>query len=257
MAFEDYSQHPKLEYALRMADTTLILGHRLSEWCGHGPVLEQDIAITNIALDLVGQSRMYYQYAGELEGKGRSEDDLAYHRDEMDFRHPFLVEQPNGHWGTTLMRQCIFDVFHRLFLIELREQKEDQHFSAIAEKSLKEVNYHAKYSGEWVIRLGQGTEESHGKMQDALDALYKYSGELITPDNLDEKAAAEGFGVDLTQIAEPFQEQFNQIMQKAGLEIPKDTYMHVGAKAGVHSEHLGYILAEMQSVQRAHPGLEW
>jgi ring-1,2-phenylacetyl-CoA epoxidase subunit PaaC len=257
MAFEDYSKKPLLEYTLRLADTTLILGHRLSEWCGHGPVLEQDIAITNIALDLVGQARMYYQYAGEIEGQGRDEDDLAYHRDEMDFRHPFLVEQPNGHWGTTLMRQCLFDTFHQLFLQEMAAHSSDTHLQGIANKSLKEVNYHAKYSSEWVVRLGQGTSESHEKMQNALESLWKYSGELVTPDEVDENAVNEGFGVDIDALRPHYYDRLSNILERAGLTPPENTHMHTGGKGVVHSEHLGYILAEMQSVQRAHPGLTW
>lgn len=257
MAYEDYSTQPKFEYVLRLADTSLILGHRLSEWTGHGPVLEQDIAITNIALDLVGQARLYYQYAAKIEGKGRTEDDLAYHRDHMDFRNPFLVEQPNGHWGTTLMRSCIFDTFHQLFLHQLIGHSNDEHLVGIAQKSLKEVNYHQKYSSEWVIRLGDGTAESHEKMQTALDQLWRYSGELITPDTLDQKAVEDGFGVDLGSISSAFRQKLDAVFAEATLEIPNDTYMQTGAKAGLHSEHLSYILAEMQSVQRAMPGLSW
>lgn len=257
MAYEDYSDNPLFEYTLRLADTTLILGHRLSEWTGHGPVLEQDVAITNIALDLIGQSRMYYQYAANVEGKGRDEDHLAYHRDGMDFRNPFLVEQPNGHWGTTIMRQCIFDVFHQLFLHAMIEKSNDKQLKAIAKKSLKEVNYHAKYSSEWLYRLGDGTEESHQKMQDVLDKLWKYSGELVTADKLDKKAAEMGFGVDVDKLKDPYFNRLEKIIRKATLEIPENTHMQQGGKSGTHSEHLGYILAEMQSVQRAYPGLKW
>lgn len=257
MAYEDYSDNPLLEYTLRLADTTLILGHRLAEWTGHGPVLEQDVAITNIALDLIGQSRMYYQYAAKVEDKGRDEDDLAYHRDEMDFRNPFLVEQPNGHWGTTIIRQCIFDTFHQLYLHEMIENTNDKHLRAIARKSLKEVNYHAKYSSEWTIRLGDGTEESHQRMQNALNQLWKYSGELVTADELDKEADENGFGIDLAKVEAPFFKKLEKIMDRATLEIPEVSHMHTGAKSGTHSEHMGYILAEMQSVQRAHPGLKW
>lgn len=257
MAYEDYSGNPLFEYSLRLADTTLILGQRLSEWCGHGPILEQDVAITNIALDLIGQSRMYYQYAAQVEGKGRSEDDLAYHRDEMDFRNPYLVEQPNGHWGQTLMRQFLFDTFHQLFLANMIEQTSDDHLRAIARKSIKEVNYHTKYSSEWVLRLGDGTEESNQKMQEGLDLSWKYTGELVTPDPLDEKALELGFGVDVSQLRESYYNRLTDLLDKAKLKIPEVEHMQTGAKAGRHSEHLGYILAEMQSVQRAYPGLKW
>lgn len=245
-----------LDYILRIADNALILGQRLSEWCGHGPVLEQDIAITNIALDLVGQARSYYQYAAILDDTGKTEDDFAYLRDVLAFRNILLVEQPNQDFAYTIVRQFLFDAFHYHFLQELLISKDDQ-LAAIAEKAIKEVTYHLRYSSEWMIRLGDGTAVSHQKMQTALDDLWMYSNEALIPDELDRKMAANGLGVDLIKIQPLVQAKISNIIKESTLEIPKNSWMQSGGKKGQHSEHLGYILAEMQFLQRTYPGQEW
>lgn len=247
---------PLTEYVLRCADNTLILGHRISEWCGHGPVLEQDIALTNMALDLLGQSRMYLKYAAELLGPDETEDSIAFLRDGMQFRNSLLVEQPNGDFAHTIVRSFIFDAFHFYFTQKLVESK-DQTLSDIASKSLKEIIYHRKFSSEWTIRLGDGTEESHSRMQTALDNLWRYKGELLTPDKLDNEMTEKGIGVDLDEIAPEVDDYLSEILKRANLMIPKDTFMHQGGKKGLHSEHLGYILTELQFMQRAYPGLNW
>lgn len=243
-------------YALRIADNNLILGQRLSEWCGHGPVLEQDIALTNIALDLMGQARSWLQYAGELEGKGRTEDDLAFLRDERAFYNVLLVEQPNTDFAYTIVRQFLFDVFHYYFN-EALVQSKDEKAAAIAAKSLKEITYHLRFSSEWVIRLGDGTKESHEKMQNAVNDLWEYSGELLEADTLDQEMLAAGIGPDLEKIALLYHNKVKEILQEATLELPSVAFFQTGGKQGKHSEHLGPMLAEMQFLQRAYPGMEW
>ncbi len=245
-----------LNYILRLADNAMILGQRLSEWCGHGPILEQDIAITNIALDFIGQARNLYQYAAEVEGKNRTEDDFAFLRDPLDYKNVLLVEQPNGNWGQTIMRQFLYDSFNFYFYNNLKNSTDTQ-LAAIAEKSLKEIKYHLRYSSEWVVRLGDGTEESHQKMQTALDDLWMYSGELCTPDALDEEMYKAGIGVDLAAIQPLYQEKINTTFAKATLQIPDNNWMQSGGKQGKHSEHLGFILTEMQYMQRTYPNVEW
>jgi len=234
----------------------MILGQRLSEWCGHGPILEQDIAITNIALDFIGQARNLYQYAAELEGEGRTEDDIAFLRDPLDYKNVLLVEQPNGNWGQTIMRQFLYDSFNFYLYNELTNST-DKRISAIAEKSLKEIKYHLRYSSEWVVRLGDGTEESHKKMQTALEELWMYSGELCTPDALDTQMLEAGIGADLNKIRPLWQEKIDTTLTKATLQKPDNSWMQSGGKQGKHSEHLGFILAEMQFMQRTYPSMEW
>ncbi|TXB67555.1 1,2-phenylacetyl-CoA epoxidase subunit PaaC [Phaeodactylibacter luteus] len=245
------------EYLLRLGDNALILGHRLSEWCGHGPVLEQDIAMTNIALDQVGQARSLLQYAAQIEGEGRTEDQLAYTRDVMQFRNLLLVEQPNENFAHTIVRQFFFDAFNFPLYQGLARSK-DEHLKAIAEKSLKEITYHLRYSSEWVIRLGDGTPESHKKMQDAVDELIIYTGELTTADEVDLMMAEAGIAPALEQVHTAFDERLNAVLQEATLNRPKPSYMQSGGKDGrMHTEYLGYILAELQFVQRAYPNMEW
>jgi len=239
-----------------MGDNALILGQRLSEWCGHGPVLEQDIAITNIALDLMGQARSLLQYAAELEGKGRDEDQIAFLRDAWDFRNVLLVEQPNEDWAYTITRQFFFDAYHFYFLERLVESA-DAHLAAIAAKSLKEVTYHLRYSSEWMIRLGDGTDVSHQKMQTAVDDLWMYTGELLEMNEVDEILIAEGIGVDLNLIKPLYDQKITDILTEATLQKPTGTWMQTGGKVGRHTEHLGYILADMQFVQRAYPNSKW
>ena len=246
----------KYKYILRIADNTLILGQRIAEWCGHGPVLEQDIAMTNIALDLIGQARSLYQYAAELEGKGRTEDDIAYLRDAWDFYNVLLVEQPNQDFAHTIVRQFLFDSFNFYFYQELL-QSSDTHLAAIAEKSIKEVTYHLRYSSEWMIRLGDGTEESHERMQVALDKLWSFSEEALIADELDQKMLEAGIGIDLSKIKPLVDQKRKAIISEATLTLPENSWMQSGGKNGEHTEHLGFILAEMQYLQRAYPGMEW
>ncbi|MEN0003993.1 MAG: 1,2-phenylacetyl-CoA epoxidase subunit PaaC [Bacteroidota bacterium] len=246
----------KLAYLLRMGDNALILGQRLSEWCGHGPILEQDIAITNIALDLMGQARTIFGQVAELEGKGRSEDELAFLRYEREYRNVLLVEQPNEDFAHTIVRQFLFDAFHYPFYEALLESR-DETMVALAGKAIKEVTYHLRYSSEWMIRLGDGTEVSHQKMQDALDHLWAFSGELYTPDALDEQLAAAGIGVDLEVLKAKYLAKVSDILAQATLRQPESEWMQAGGKQGRHTESMGYILAEMQYMQRAYPGLEW
>jgi ring-1,2-phenylacetyl-CoA epoxidase subunit PaaC len=245
-----------LDYTLHLADNALILGHRLSEWCGHGPILEQDIAITNIALDFIGQSRMLYQYAAEIEGKGHTEDDLAYFRNSEQFRNVLLVEQPNDDWGYTIIRQFLYDAYNFYFHKELIKSK-DERLAAYAEKSLKEITYHLRWSSEWVIRLGDGTVESHSRIQNALDDYWAFFGELLTPNETDTILAKEGIAVDLAYIKPMVEQKIDEILTLATLKKPTTTWFQSGGKGGRHTEYLGYILAEMQSVQRAYPGNEW
>jgi len=246
----------KFEYLLRLGDNALILGQRLGEWCGHGPILEQDIALTNIALDFIGQARHWLTYAGEIEGQERSEDDLAYQRDAWDFRNVLLVEQPNKDLAYTIIRQFLFDAFNYALHQELCESN-DQQIAAIARKSLKEISYHLRYSSEWTIRLGDGTDLSRQKMQTALNDLWMFSGELIQPDDLDWKMTKAGIGADLEKIAPLYQKRLHSIFKQATLHIPENDWMQSGGKTGRHTEHLGYILADLQFVVRAYPGAEW
>lgn len=247
-----------IQFCLHRGDSNLILGQRLGAWCGHGPVLEQDIALTNIALDLVGQARSYYQYAAELAGKGQTEDDLAYLRNEREFMNPLLCEMENGDWGMTVMRQFLFDTHHFLLLQELRTSADD-HLAAIATKSLKEVTYHRRWSSEWVIRLGDGTDESKRRMQAAIDTLWRFSGELTSSAPVDEAAFSFGLSPKPETLAAPYLEEVKQVLAKARLNLPdvSPAAMRTGGKKGIHTEKLGFLLAEMQYLQRAYPGAEW
>ena len=243
-------------YILRMADNALIMGQRLGEWCGHGPILEQDIALTNFSLDYIGQARNLYSYAAELEGKGKSEDDLAFLRDEESFYNTLLVEQPNGNWGQTIVRQFLFDAFNYYFHLELCKSSDEQ-LAAIAAKSIKEISYHLRFSSEWVIRLGDGTELSHQKMQTALDSLWMYSGELLEADDIDKEMANKGIAPNLEVIRPLYEQKIKEIFKLATLSIPENAWMQSGGKQGRHTEHLGHLLSEMQYLQRSYPGLEW
>jgi ring-1,2-phenylacetyl-CoA epoxidase subunit PaaC len=249
-------QNQLSEYVLRLGDNALILAQRLSEWCGHGPVLEQDIALTNIALDLLGQARMFLSYAAEIEGEGRTEDDLAYFRQANEFRNLLLCEQPNTDFAHTIVRQFFFDVFNFLNLQGLTKSQ-DERLRAIAEKALKEATYHLRFSSEWMVRLGDGTELSNQKMQAAVDALWMYAGESCTPDAVDEAVAQAGISPDLATFAPIWHKKVAEILEEATLQLPSETWMQRGGKQGKHSEHLGYILAEMQHLQRSYPGNVW
>lgn len=243
-------------YVLQHADNCLILGQRLAEWCGHGPILEQDIAMTNISLDLIGQCRMSYQYAADIQGEGKSEDEIVAFRDAWDYRNVLLVEQPNGDFAQTIFRQFLFDTYSVHFYEMLMESKDEQ-LAAIAAKSHKEALYHIKWSGDWVIRLGDGTEESHNRMKAAVEELWSYSGELTKPNETETKANEEGYGVDLSILKVRRDAKIREVMTEATLEIPESTYSHAGGKDGRHTEHLGYILSDLQFLQRAYPGQEW
>ena len=247
----------KIAYLLRQGDNALILSQQLSQLCGKGPALEEDMALTNVALDLLGQTRMWLTYAGELEGKGRDEDQLAYHRYAIDFRNVLLVEQPNASYAETMMRQFLFDSWH-YFLMRGLLQSTDPRIAEIAEKSFKEVTYHLRRSGDLVVRLGDGTDLSHKKMQAALDDLWMYSGEVFIYDEIDNAMVEQGIAPKLEDLRAAFLDHVNDILTEATLTMPSpDAWMQRGGKTGRHSEHLGFILAEMQFLQRAYPGAEW
>ncbi|MEY3368303.1 MAG: phenylacetate-CoA oxygenase, PaaI subunit [Bacteroidota bacterium] len=245
-----------LNYLLQMGDNALILGHRLGEWCGHAPELEIDMALTNLALDFTGQARTIYQQVAVLEGQGRTEDDLAYLRDAWEFRNVLLVEQPNGDFAHTIVRQCLYDCFNYL-LYEALCSSRDEWMVAFASKSIKEIAYHQRFSTEWMLRLGDGTETSHQKMQAALNNLWIYAGELVSPNQVDIEMCEKGFGPDLDRIRPLYFEKLHELIAKATLTSPSVEWMQQGGKEGKHSEHLGHLLAEMQFLQRAYPGLEW
>lgn len=244
-------------YTLHLADNALILAQRNSEWCGHGPILEQDIAITNISLDLIGQARSLFQYAAEGR-EDATEDSLAYLRDIRAYKNCLLVELPNGDWAQTVLRQFFFSTY-QYFLYQRLQQSADATLAAIAEKSLKEVTYHVRWSSEWVIRLGDGTEESGRRMLHALDELWSFTGELFTPASYEMEAVKLGIGVDINAIKPAWEQRVNEIFAEATLPSPttEGVWMQSGGKTGVHTEHMGFILAEMQSMQRAYPGCEW
>jgi ring-1,2-phenylacetyl-CoA epoxidase subunit PaaC len=247
---------PLVEYLLRIGDDRLILGHRMSEWTGHGPILEEDIATANIALDLIGQAAQFLKLAGEVEGAGRDEDALAYFRDGVKFRNSLLVELPKGDFGDTMVRQFLFDAYSVLQLEALTKCGHET-LAAIAAKALKEDKYHLRHSSEWVVRLGDGTEESHKRVQASLDRLWKYTGELFVSDDIDAAVAALGVSVDLAGIKARWDAVVNDVLARATLTRPVDGPMQTGGRRGRHTEHLGHLLATMQSVARAHPGATW
>lgn len=244
------------QYILQLSDDSLILGQRLGEWCGHGPALEIDMALTNLSLDLFGQARSLYQYGAEIEGKGRSEDDLAYLRDAWDFRNCLLVEQKNGDFARTVVRQFFFDVYQYFLYLELKESK-DGMISAIAAKSHKETAYHLRFSREWMKRLGGGTEESHSRLQESVTELWRFTDELCQSTPVDHEMMQRGIGADLEVVKKEWTSQVNDILDETGIDLPEKTVMQYGGRKGVHTEHLGFILAEMQIMQRTYPGQEW
>ncbi|HEX4875448.1 MAG TPA: 1,2-phenylacetyl-CoA epoxidase subunit PaaC [Chitinophagaceae bacterium] len=246
----------KTDYILHLADDALILGQRNSEWCGHGPILEQDIAITNISLDLIGQARSLYQYAAQLKADGSTEDSLAYLRTEREFKNCLLVEQPNGDpitigWAQTILRQFLFSAY-QYYLYQYLQSNSDATIAAIAEKSIKEVSYHLRWSSEWVIRLGDGTEESHNRIIKALEELWRYTGELFIPAPYEQE-----LGIDVTSLKNDWYDKVRTVFEQATMSVPENVYMQTGGKTGTHTEHLGYILADLQYMQRAFPGCEW
>ena len=249
-------QQSLYEYLLLLGDNPMILGHRLSELCGHGPSLETDIALTNISLDLFGQVRNYFQYAARVRGEDKTEDDIAFLRYEHQYRNVLLVEQPNTNFAHVIGRQFLFDAYHQLLLEQLVDSRDEQ-IAAIAAKSLKEVKYHYRFSSEWVLRLGDGTEESHHKMQEAIDHLWPYSGELIEASDLEKQMQQEGIGADIDLLGKKYQDRIRQTVRRAALTVPEVSWFQRGGKSGVHTEQLGYILSELQYMQRAYPGMTW
>lgn len=250
------TQEALFEYTLRRADDTLILGHRLSEWCGHGPILEEDIALTNLALDLIGQSTEFFEYAATVENKDRTADDLAFLRIEREYKNVLLVEQPNGDFGKTIVRQFFFDHFQHLLFERLMQSKDEQ-IAAIAAKSIKEVKYHLKHSSEWVIRLGDGTDESHNRVQESVTDLARFTDELFYQDQVDELLIEEGIAVDTAEFKEEYYDNIKAVLNQATLELPKENWQLNGGRKGVHSEYLGFLLTELQYMQRTYPGMEW
>ena len=247
---------PATRYVLRLADTCLILGQRLSEWCGHGPIIEEDIALTNTALDLIGQSRALLTHAATLDGQGHDEDQLAFLRDERDYLNLTLVELPRGDFAFTVLRNAMVATFLKL-MWERLAQSSDATLAAIAGKALKEARYHQQHAGDWVVRLGDGTAESHRRMEVALKTLWPYTAELFDADEVDADAAATGLGPSWAELREPWLAELQLLLDEATLALPAATRFRSTAKRGVHSEHMGYLLAEMQYLQRAYPGGVW
>jgi len=244
------------QYALMLGDSPLILGHRLSELCGHGPSLETDMALTNISLDLLGQVRHYFQYVACVKGEGVTEDDLAFLRYEPDYRNVLLAEQANTDFAYVIGRQFLFDAYHLPLLEQLMEST-DNHLAAIAAKSIKEVRYHIRFSSEWVKRLGAGTEESHRRMQKAIAALWHFTPELFQETDLEREMKEAGIGADLAKVKVQYDQTIQEVLQAANLSLPAETHPQFGRKKGVHSEQLGFILADLQYMQRAYPNMTW
>ena len=243
-------------YLLRLADDRLVLGHRLSEWCGHGPILEEDIALANVSLDLIGEATLLLKLAGETEGQGRNEDALAYFRDSADYRNALMVELPKGDFGFTIVRQLFFSVYS-LLQMDALTRTSNRDLAGIAAKAVKESRYHVRHSAEWVVTLGDGTDESHLRAQRAVDDLWRYTGELFMADAIDREVSDAGLGVNPETLAERWHEEVGKTLERATLTIPSVTYMQRGGRDGKHTEHLGHMLAEMQIVARSHPGATW
>ncbi len=247
---------PLFQLCLRMGDSALILGHRVSEWCGHAPILEEDIAMANTALDLIGQTQMWLGLAAEVEGQGRTADDLAYRRDAAEFCNLLLVERPNGDFGATLMRQFLFDAWHHEMLKALAASSDDR-VVAIAQKAVREVAYHLERSADLVIRLGDGTDQSHRRMQKALDGHWTWAAEAFVADDTDAAIVQAGLMPDPASLRPAFDATVNEVLEAATLTRPDNDFAHQGGKSGRHTEHLGHILATMQFLPRAYPDAEW
>ena len=246
-----------LDLTLSLADDKLILGHRLSEWCGHGPYVEEDLALANIALDLLGAAQSLYNYAAELHPDYKTADDFAYMRDDLDFKNAQLLEQPNEDYAHTMLRQFFYDTYDMFILSEISKSKDDQ-LKAIAEKSLKETKYHWRHSSEWILRFGDGTEESHNRTTKAVNELWTYTGDLFSEDEAYEELKNAGIAPDMQLVKLNWLQKVKEIFQKATLEMPDpDAFMRTGGRSGFHTEHLGYILSEMQFLKRTHPEAEW
>lgn len=256
MELKEQDSRLRGNYILGIADNSLILGQRLGELCGHGPNLETDIALTNISLDLFGQVRSYYQYAAKLMGDNATEDSIAFLRKERDYVNVLLVEQPNTDFAYVMARQFLYDVYHLLMLQELQKST-DLTLSAIATKSIKEVSYHQRFSSDWIKRLGDGTEESHQRMQNAINDLWTYTDELFHQTDADKAMVKQGIGVDVSKLKNTYYEHVKEVLEEATITIPDNPYFQKGGKQGIHSEHLGYLLNDMQFMQRNYPNMEW
>ncbi len=250
------SETPLVLYVLRRADDALILGHRLSEWCGHAPMLEEDMALSNIALDLIGQARELYSYAAKVEGKDNDEDKLAYLRDVRQYRNLLLVEQPNGDFAQTMVRQLFYSAFADLYWRTMMSSQ-DATLAAIAAKSEKESAYHLRHASEWIIRLGDGTEESHRRAQAAIDHLWAFTGEMFAVDDDERHLIDAGIAIDPASLRGRWLATLSDVVGEASLELPQNDWMQQGGRCGRHSEHLGHLLSELQSMQRTFPGLTW
>jgi len=249
-------QHDRFQYIVRLGDDRLVLGHRLSEWCGHAPILEEDIALANISLDLIGQANLLLTQAATLEGAGRDADALAYLRDSLDFRNALLVELPKGDFAVTIARQFLFSVYAMLQSEALKSSSDSQ-LAGIAAKMHKESRYHVRHSGDWMLKLGDGTDDSHERLQRAVNDLWRYTGELFLSDDLEQRLVAEKFAVDSTSLESRWRAAVDDVLARAGITVPQVTWMQRGGRSGQHTEHLGLMLAEMQVLQRQHPGATW
>jgi ring-1,2-phenylacetyl-CoA epoxidase subunit PaaC len=250
------TQEALFKYILRIGDTNLILGQRLSEWTGHGPFLEEDLALTNITLDITGAAKSLLEYAALVEGKGRTEDDLAFLRNDRQFFNVQITELPNGDYARTIARQVLVDCFDFYFYQELAKSK-DETLAGIAQKSLKEVTYHLRHTSVWLERFGDGTEESHNKVQLALNELWQYTNELFEMNEVDELLIKEGIAVDLNLVKSKWEKHILELVEKSTLTIPENVFMQTGSRKGLHTEHLAFILAEMQALPRMYPDAKW
>lgn len=250
------SNEALINYCLRLGDSALILGQRMAEWCSNGPTLEEDLAMSNIGLDLFGQSRTMLSYAGELGGKGLSEDDLAFKRNEREYYNVLLSELPNGHFEDTVARNFLHSAFF-YHLYQALTNSKDEMIAAHAAKSIKEITYHLRHNAEWLVRLGDGTEESHEKIQQSLEDIWPFTGDLFEMDKVDETLIKSGITVDLNTIKPLWDSTVNEVLQRATLNRPEDGYMHTGRLKAMHTEHLGHMLCDMQYMQRAYPNMEW
>lgn len=247
---------PLFEYCLRLGDTPLILGQRIAEWCGHGPILEEDIALTNISLDLIGQARAFLSYAAEVEGAGNTEDDIAFFRGEREYKNILLAEQPNEDFAQTILRQFLISAFQYFYYGALTKSK-DERIAALAEKSLKEVTYHLRHSSEWVIRLGDGTNESKKRLGNALSELWRFTGDMFDMDETDSVLISQGIATDLNALRTPWLEKVKETFAFATIKVPENVFMLSGSRKGKHTEYLGHMLSEMQYLPRTYPGASW
>jgi len=249
-------ENPIEAYAVRLGDDALVLGHRLSEWCSNAPYLEEDLALANVALDYIGRARMFFTYAAELRGDGTTEDDYAFLRDNREFLNLLINELPRGDFAYSMARQFFVDVFNLAFLEKLRHST-DKTLAGIAAKAIKETRYHLRRSRDWMLRLGDGTQESHARLQSAVEELWGFTPELFQADEIESSLAEQGIAVDRTQLEDGWRREVDRVLREANIDIPEQTWQVDGGRAGVHTEYLGHMLAEMQFMQRAYPGLEW